>query len=170
MAAAESREEQLVVFRIDHETYGIDIGAVHEIIVWQPVTRVPRAPDFIEGIINLRGNVIPVIDLRRRFGLPPGERGRQTRIVVVEIGGVMVGLVVDGVSEVMRIPASAVEPPSDVITSVDTEFIRGIARADQRLIILLNPERILHQAERRALEEVPAALSDDGGAPAREAS
>lgn len=168
--APEAREEQVVVFRVDHEVYGIDIAAVHEIIVWQPVTRVPRAPGFVEGIINLRGSVIPVIDLRRRFGLPPGERGRHTRIVVVEIGRVMVGLVVDGVSEVLRIPAGAIEPPSEVIAGVDTEFIRGIARVDSRLVILLDPERILARDERRSLEEVPAGLPAEGEAPAQEAS
>jgi purine-binding chemotaxis protein CheW len=157
-AAADGREEQLVVFRLAGEHYGLDIGSVQEIIVWQPVTRVPRAPGFVEGIINLRGNVIPVVDLRRRFGLEGAEPGRQTRIMVVEIGSLVVGLVVDGVSEVLRVPASAVEPPSAVISGVDTQFIRGVAKVGERLIILLNPYRILDDREQAALEavEVPA--------------
>ena len=148
------REEQFVVFRLGEETYGLDIGAVQEIIVWQPVTRVPRTPEFMEGIINLRGHVIPVIDLRRRFGLPAEARGRTTRIVVVEIGEMTVGFVVDAVSEVIRIPEDAIEPPSDIIAGVSSEFIRGIARLDQQLIILLNPERILERTEQETLVEV----------------
>lgn len=168
--AVDRQEEQLVLvlFRLAGENYGLDIGCVREIIVWQPVTRVPRTPPFIEGIINLRGNVIPVIDLRRRFSLPAADRDRSTRIVVVEIASVVVGLVVDAVSEVIRLPAGTVEPPSEVL-AVDTTFIRGIARTDQRLIILLNPERILDRTEYEALEagdmaaEAAAAVAPTAG-------
>lgn len=147
----EHREEQLVVFRLGEEHYGLDIGAVQEIIVWQPVTRVPRAPGFVEGIINLRGNVIPVIDLRKRFALAAAAVGPATRIVVVEIGTLVVGLVVDGVSEVLRVPGDRIEPPSAVIAGVDTEFIRGVAKGEERLIILLAPERVLARGEQSSL-------------------
>jgi len=157
--SATRREEQFVVFRLGDETYGLDIGAVQEIIVWQTVTRIPRSPDFMEGIINLRGHVIPVIDLRRRFGLPAEERGRATRIIVVEVGGITVGFVVDAVSEVIRIPETAIESPSDVIAGVDTDFILGIARMDQRLIILLNAKRILEEGEQESLAEVHRGLT-----------
>lgn len=152
--SAESRggnEEQLVVFRLADEYYGVDIGTVQEIIAWQPVTRVPRAPQFVEGIINLRGSVIPVIDLRKRFGLRQAEVGQQTRIVVVEVGELVVGLVVDGVSEVLRVPAERTEQPSAVISGVDTEFIRGVAKTDERLIILLDADRILAMGEQTEL-------------------
>lgn len=167
--AGDRQEEQLVLFRLADEYYGLDIGCVREIIVWQPVTRVPRTPPFIEGVINLRGQIIPVIDLRRRFGLPETERDRSSRIVVVEIASVVTGLVVDAVSEVIRLPTSAIEPPSEVL-AVDAAFIRGIARTDQRLIILLNAERILDHAEQEALAagaaaatEAAAAATGDGG-------
>lgn len=159
----ERQEEQLVVFQLGGERYGLDIGSVQEIIAWQPVTRVPRAPGFVEGVINLRGHVIPVIDLRRRFGLEAAEAGRHTRIVVVELGRRVVGLVVDGVSEVLRVPAEAVEPPSDVIRGVDTEFIRGVAKAGSGLIILLHPDRILDGGEQAALAEASEPAPAAGG-------
>lgn len=162
--AEDRQEEQLVLFRLADEHYGLEIGCVREIIVWQPVTRVPRTPPFIEGVINLRGQIIPVIDLRRRFGLPEAQRDRSSRIVVVEIASVVTGLVVDAVSEVVRLPTSAIEPPSEVL-AVDTAFIRGIARTDQRLIILLNPERILDHAEQEALvSSATAAATAEGTA------
>lgn len=144
-------DEQLVVFRLADEYYGLDIGTVQEIITWQPVTRVPRTPEFVEGIINLRGHVIAVIDLRKRFQVKQSEIGRETRIVVVEIGSLVVGLVVDGVSEVLRVPADRIEPPSTVISGIDTEFLRGVAKTDDRLIILLDADRILEQREQDAL-------------------
>lgn len=149
--AQERHEEQLVVLRLADEYYGLDISTVQEIITWQPVTRVPRTPAFVEGIINLRGNVIPVIDLRKRFMLTRTEVGQQTRIVVVEIGALVVGLVVDGVSEVLRVAGDRIEPPATIISNVDTAFIRGVAKTDQRLIILLAADRILAQAEQNAL-------------------
>lgn len=159
-AKREQREEQLVAFRLGEEYYGLEIGTVQEIITWQPVTRVPRTPAFVEGIINLRGNVIPVIDLRKRFEMPRAELGRETRIVVVELGGRVVGLVVDGVSEVLRVTADKIEPPSSVIAGIDTEFIRAVAKTEERLIILLDPDRILAPREQNALAEGMEAIAD----------
>src|ERR1700682_2246393 len=123
--AAISEERQLVVFQLGAELYGVEISRVHEIIRLQAVTRVPRAPGFVEGVINLRGKVIPVVDLRRRFGLPGTEHTRATRIVVVEIGDQVIGIVVDGVSEVLRVNTSTVEPPSPVVTGIDSEYLLG---------------------------------------------
>src|SRR5437763_16976232 len=108
--AAGGDEQQLVVFELGAELYGVEIARVHEIIRLQAVTRVPRSPAFVEGVINLRGKVIPVVDLRRRFGLPSAEHTRSSRIVVVEIGDQVVGIVVDGVSEVLRVNSATVEP------------------------------------------------------------
>ncbi|HHV61026.1 MAG TPA: chemotaxis protein CheW [Firmicutes bacterium] len=156
-AAAEAVERQLVVFKLGDEDYGIDIGSVREIITVQRITRVPRAPDFIEGIINLRGNVIPVIDLRKRFELPVVEHTRDTRIVVVEIGEHTLGVVVDAVSEVLRIPSDSIEPPSSIVVDVDSQFIEGIARLEERLIILLNMDRLLDKREVDELAEVEEA-------------
>jgi purine-binding chemotaxis protein CheW len=150
--ASSSDERQLVVFQLSAEFYGVEIARVHEIIRLQTVTRVPRAPAFVEGVINLRGKVIPVVDLRRRFGLPTADHTRASRIVVVELGDQVVGVVVDGVSEVLRVNGATVEPPSPVVAGVDSEYIHGIAKLDERLVILLDLDRVLAQNERRALE------------------
>jgi purine-binding chemotaxis protein CheW len=147
----QSSEDQVVVFRLGNEVYGVDIAVVREIIRMQPVTKVPGAPAFVEGVINLRGKVIPVIDLRKRFGLSASEYTKHSRISVVEIDQRAIGLIVDAVAEVLRIPTSAVEPPSGFITSVDSSYLRGIAKLDQRLIILLNLDHILTRVETGAL-------------------
>ncbi len=145
-------EKQLVVFQLAAELYGVEISRVHEIIRLQSVTRVPRAPAFVEGVINLRGKVIPVVDLGRRFGLPLGEHSRASRIVVVEIGDQVVGIIVDAVSEVLRVNTSIVEPPSPVVAGIDSEYLEGIAKLPDRLVILLDLDRVLAKEERRALE------------------
>ena len=145
-------ERQLVVFQLGAELYGVEIARVHEIIRLQSVTRVPRSPSFVEGVINLRGKVIPVVDLRRRFGLPTAEHTRASRIVVVEIGDQVVGIVVDGVSEVLRVSQMTVEPPSPVVAGIDSEYLHGIAKLPDRLVILLDLDKILAKEERRALE------------------
>jgi purine-binding chemotaxis protein CheW len=156
--ASQQGDIQLVVFRLAEECYALDIGTVQEIIAWQPVTRVPRTEAFVEGLINLRGNVIPVVDLRKRFGLPVTEVGRETRVVVVEIGNIVVGLVVDGVSEVLRVPQSNIEP-TVALSGVDAQFIRGVAKTDKRLIILLDVDRLLVSVE----QEVLVAATTDSG-------
>ena len=136
-------EQQLVVFTLSEESYGVDIGVVEEIIRMQHITRVPRAPEYVVGVTNLRGRVIPVIDLRHRFGLSREDDTAATRIVVVEIGRHTIGMVVDGVSEVLRISESSVELPSSVVTTVDSDYLRGIAKIEERLVILLDLEKIL---------------------------
>ena len=141
-------EQQLVVFDLALEAYGVDIGAVREIIRMQDITEVPRTPEFVEGIINLRGKVIPVVDLRKRFGLPVSERTKDNRIVVVDIGGQDIGVIVDAVAEVLRVAADAVEPPSVVITSAESVYLLGIAKLEDRLIILLDLERVLSVQEK----------------------
>ena len=150
--AASGEERQLVVFQLGAELYGVDIARVHEIIRLQSITRVPRAPSFVEGVINLRGKVIPVVDLRRRFGLPTSEHTRATRTVVVEIGDQVVGIIVDSVSEVLRVSTSTIEPPSPVVAGIDSEYLHGIAKLPERLVILLDLDRVLAREERRAIE------------------
>ena len=146
-------EMQLVVFDLASEGYGVDIGAVREIIRLQDITRVPRTPSFVEGVITLRGKVIPVIDLRKRFGLPVSEQNTENRIVVVDIGGQDIGVVVDAVAEVLRISTGSVEPPSSVITGADSEYLLGIAKLEDRLIILLDLERVLSEEEKIVLSD-----------------
>ncbi len=150
--AGGSDERQLVVFQLAAELYGVEISRVHEIIRLQSVTRVPRAPAFVEGVINLRGKVIPVVDLRRRFSLPLSENTRASRIVVVEIGDQVVGIIVDAVSEVLRVNTGVIEPPSPVVAGIDSEYLEGIAKLTDRLVILLDLDRVLAKEERRALE------------------
>lgn len=136
-------EQQLVVFDVGEETFGIDISKVQEIIRIQAITQVPGAPGFVEGVINLRGKIIPVVDLHQRFGLAPSQNSQSSRIVVVESDGNVLGMVVDAVSEVERIPLSCVEPPSAIVAGVDSDFIKGIAKLDSRLIILLDLDKLL---------------------------
>jgi purine-binding chemotaxis protein CheW len=151
--AASVDEHQLVVFQLGAELYGVEISRVHEIIRQQAVTRVPRSPDFVEGVINLRGKVISVINLRRRFGLPAAEHTRASRIVVVDINEQVIGMVVDGVSEVLRVNGAIIEPPSPAVAGIDSEYLQGIAKLPERLVILLDLDRVLTRDERRALEE-----------------
>ncbi len=154
-------ERQLVVFSLANEHYGVDIGTVEGIVNMLPITAVPDAPEFIDGVTNLRGEVLPVMDLRKRFGLQVREATKETRIVVVEMEGSKVGMVVDSVSEVLRVDEEAIEPPSPVMTSVDSAFITGIAKIDDRLVILVNLAKLLStgelvQAEALQAEPVPA--------------
>lgn len=136
--AAQS-ERQLVVFDLASEAYGVDIGAVREIIRMQDITEIPRTPGFVEGVINLRGKVIPVVDLRKKFELPvPEEQTKDKRIVVVDIGGQDIGVIVDSVTEVLRIPTDSVAPPSPVITRANSAYLLGIVKLESRLIILLD--------------------------------
>lgn len=143
---------QVVSFKLGAEEYGVDIAQVQEINRMVAVTHVPRAPEFMEGVINLRGQLIPIIDLRSRFGMPRAEHTKNTRIVVTEIGAKRVGMVVDSVSEVLRLATDQIEDAPEMITGVDTEYIRGVGKIEDRLIILLDLARVISGAERRELE------------------
>ena len=145
---------QLVSFKLGEEEFGVDILQVQEIIRMQNITRVPNAPHFVEGVINLRGKVIPVIDLRKRFDLGDHERDKNTRIVVVKIDDVVVGLIVDEVSEVLRIPADTVEPPPPIVAGIESDFIRGVGKLEGRLLILLDLNRILSKEEQYSLQQM----------------
>lgn len=142
---------QLVTFRLGKEEFSLDILQVQEIIRHMELTRVPKTPDFVEGVINLRGKVIPVLDLRRRFGLGTDERTNDTRIIVVEVDNKTVGLKVDAVSEVLRLPADRVEAPPEIVTGVESEYIKGVGKLDGRLLILLDVEKVLSKNEKDAL-------------------
>jgi purine-binding chemotaxis protein CheW len=141
---------QIVSFKVGDEEFGLDILTVQEIIRLQDLTRVPNSPDFVDGVINLRGKVIPVIALRKRFGLPEQDHDKQTRIVVLEVKSIVVGLIVDSVSEVLRIPASAVVPPPRLGT-IEQEFVAGVGKLEDRLLILLDVHRIVSAPNPRTL-------------------
>ena len=136
-------EKELVLFELGKEIYGVDISVVYEIIRMQPITRVPKAPFFVEGVINLRGKVIPIVDMRKRFGLPRAEQNKDNRIMVLESGGQNIGVIIDAVTEVLRIPSDSIEPPSDIIVSAASDYLLGIAKHDKTMIILLDMERVL---------------------------
>ncbi len=152
-------EHQLVVFELANEQYGVDIAMVEGIIKMQQITVVPHAPSFVEGVTNLRGSVLPVIDLRKRFNLPQEETTKNSRIIHIAIDNVKVGMIVDAVSEVLRVSEEAVEPTPPIVTTVDSAFITGIAKLEGRLIILLDLGKVLslnEQEKLAALAAVPA--------------
>lgn len=150
---ASQRDEilQLVTFRLGAEEFGVDIHALQEIIRMQTITRVPKAPPFVEGVINLRGQVIPVIDLRKRIGMPAATHDKSTRIMVVQLTRKTVGFVVDAVGEVKRIPSRTVEPPPPIVAGIESEYIQGVGKLDDRLLILLDLNKLLSEQEKAAL-------------------
>jgi purine-binding chemotaxis protein CheW len=152
----ESMEQQIVVFELANEHYGLDISTVEGIIKMQSITKMPQAPNYVEGITNLRGSVVPVMDLRRRFGLATQERTKDTRIVVVYINSVKVGMIVDGVSQVLRIQDDTIEPPPPMVTTINSAFIKGIAKLDNQLVILLDLTKVLSIEEKAELVGMPA--------------
>jgi purine-binding chemotaxis protein CheW len=152
---AVERELQLVAFRLAKETYGIDIAAINEIIRPQEVTHVPRSAEDLEGIINLRGKIVPIVNLRRRLGLPENEDARDgggtlassRRVIVVNYDGSLVGLEVDSVVGVLRLPETLIEKPAEMVESVDSEFVLGVGKHQDELIILLNVETVLKPSD-----------------------
>ncbi len=146
-------ELQLVTFKLASEEYGLPITKVQEINRLLPITKLPQTPSFMEGIINLRGRIIPVIDLRKRFQLPITEHNDDTRIIVVEINGQTVGVTVDAVTEVVRLSAADVEDPPASI-AVDSRYINGVGKIDDRLIILLDSNQVLTAQEEFAVKQL----------------
>ena len=149
-------EQQLVVFGLGKEEFGIDISQVREIVRLQTITAIPQSLDFVEGIVNLRGQIVPIVDLCKRFRVENTMTAdaSQRRIIVVNMGNQNIGVLVDGVSEILRIPDDSIEPtPPIVASSVSSDFIRGVAKVENRLIIMLDLERIFTFEEKSALEK-----------------
>ena len=142
---------QLVSFNIGSEEYGVDILKVQEINRMVEITKVPQAPRYVEGVINLRGKVIPIVDLRKRFDLDIKEYDKNTRIVVVDINGTILGMVVDSVSEVLRLPSSTIEPPPEIVTGINAEYIKGVAKLEDRLLIFLDLSKVIDMSELTAI-------------------
>ncbi len=142
---------QLVTFTLGNEEYAVDILKVQEINRMTEVAKVPNSPSYVEGVINLRGRVIPVVNLRSRFGLGEKEMDERSRIMIMDIQGLTIGVVVDAVSEVLRIPSNTVEPAPHMASDIGTEFIRGIAKLDDRLIILIDMDQIIDRPERAGI-------------------
>lgn len=148
---------QLVSFRLAQEEYGVEITKVQEIILMGEITRVPQTPDYIKGLINLRSTVIPIVDLRLRFGLSQEEATDETRIMVVNVAGKTIGIIVDAVSEVLRIAHEQIAPPPPTVAGLGREYLTGLVKLENRLLILLDIDKILGQ------EEMAAATSISGG-------
>ena len=142
---------QLVSFRIGNEEFGVDILNVQEINKMTEITKIPNSPDFVEGVINLRGRVIPVVDLRTRLGLTKKEHDKDTRIIVVEIEKRTIGFIVDAVSEVLRIPATITEAPPELVSGINTDFIKSVGKLDNRLLILIDLNKILTVNEKNEI-------------------
>lgn len=147
------QELQLVTFRLASEEYGLPITKVQEINRLVPVTKLPQTPTFMEGIINLRGRIIPVVDLRKRFQMVVSAHDDDTRIIIVEIKGQVVGLTVDAVTEVIRVNTANIEPPPETV-AVESRYISGVGKIDNRLIILLDIDKILTDQEELTVKKM----------------
>jgi purine-binding chemotaxis protein CheW len=146
---------QLVSFNLAQEEYGVDVLKVREIIRMPTITRVPNTPHYVEGVINLRGKVIPIINMRKRFCLADAEYDKQTRIMVMDVGGELMGFIVDAVSEVIRISSSEIQPSPAVVTSgVDQECIAGVINQAERLLVLLELEKMFTQDEHQLFKNL----------------
>lgn len=149
------QELQLVIFRLAKEEYGLPITKVQEINRLVPITKLPQTPVFMEGIINLRGRIIPVVDLRKRFQLEVSDYNDDSRIIIVEVNGQTVGVIVDAVAEVVRLAAASVEPPPPSFI-LDAKYIQGVGKLDGRLLILLEIDQILTSQETIVLKQLNA--------------
>ncbi len=145
---------QLVSFRLAQEEYGIEITKVQEIILMGEITRVPQTPDFIQGLINLRNTVIPIVDLRLRFGVSQEETTDETRIMVINVGGKTIGIIVDAVNEVLRILNDQISPPPPTVVGLGQDYLTGLVKLEQRLLILLDIDKILGDEEAAAVDSV----------------
>ena len=148
------KDIQLVGFRIGRETFGIPIGLVREIVRMMEITVVPDAPDYVEGVINLRGRIIPVIDLRKRFREPGIAPDKRNRILVAEVEGRFVGLIVDAASEVLKLARGEIEPPPELLQENDLSYVTGLGKRNGKLIILVDVEKILSRGELGRLSEL----------------
>jgi purine-binding chemotaxis protein CheW len=144
-------EKQLVIFELGAENFGIEIALVEGINKMLEITRIPKSPEYLLGIINLRGSVLPVIDLQKRFGMTETKETNETRIMVANMDGVKIGMVVSAVSEVLTIDDSVIEPPPPMVSNVNSEFIIGVAKIDKGLVILLDLSKVLTIDEKKQI-------------------
>lgn len=154
-----SNDLHIVGFRVGTETFGVPITCVHEIVRVPDITSVPDSPAFVEGVINLRGKIVSVVDLRKRFGATNIDPHKKNRVIVVESEGKLVGLIVDAASEVLRIPNADIEPPPTVLQNSESSYVTGVGKFQNRLIILVDLKRVLQRGELRKLSEVGEAVS-----------
>lgn len=149
--AVQAEMLQLVTFKLKGQKYAVNILKVQEIDNMKEITPIPNSPPFLEGAVNLRGKVIPVLNLAKKFGFPLSDIKESAKIVIMDIRSIIMGVIVDSVSDVLRIPGDVVEPPPPVSLNVSTEFILGIAKLQEGLIILLDMDKLLDEAEHEAV-------------------
>ena len=157
-----TKDLHLVGFRIGRETFGVPINLVHEIVRVPDITSVPDAPDFIEGVINLRGKIISIVDLRKRFGEQQIIANKKNSIVVGEVVSRMVGLIVDAASEVLKLTAEEIEPPPSTFEEGELNYVTGVGKLRDRLIILIELNKILQRGELRRVGDAAAAAESFG--------
>ncbi len=145
---------QLVSFKLGKEEFGVDILQVQEINKMIEITQIPNSPEFVEGIVNLRGRLIPIVDLRKRLNLPYKEHDNTTRIIIVDVKGVIVGFIVDEVNEVLRISETIMEDPPVIVSNIEAEYITAVAKLENRLLIMLDLEKVLSVKEQKQLAEI----------------
>jgi purine-binding chemotaxis protein CheW len=150
---------QIVSFRLADEEYGIEITKIQEIILMGEITRVPQTPPYVKGLINLRSNVIPILDLRLRFSLPEGAASDDTRIMVVNVKGKTIGLIVDAVSEVLRVSQEQIAPPPPTVAGLGRDYLIGLAKLENRLLILLDIDKIMLQEHAEQMDTATAIAS-----------
>lgn len=155
---------QYLSFRLADEEYALEILSVREIRGWQRVTRIPHAPPFVLGVLNLRGAVVPVMDLRRRFGLPDAEYTSTTVTIIVAVGQRLFGIVVDAVSDVLDVAAAQLRPPPDFGSAIDTAYIKGLTAQGDRMVMLLDADRLLATEDWSIAQEAGTALLSDAQA------
>lgn len=143
MSADIEKKQKVIVFQLNEEEYAVPVEQVSFIERMEPITRVPRVATFVKGVINLRGIVTPIIDLRNRFGMPEASHTETTRIIIIHLEEVEVGLIVDAANDVIDIPVNIIEPAPEVIGAMNVDYIEGVAKLDDRLLLLLNIQKVL---------------------------
>jgi purine-binding chemotaxis protein CheW len=160
LTRSEALQSQYLTVNLAHEEYGIEILSVREIRGWTPVTRIPQSPHYVLGVLNLRGTIVPVIDLRLRFGLAREEYDATTVTVIITVSGRQFGVVVDAVSDVLDVAGDALRPVPDMGTTVDTEYLKGLTSIGDRMVLLLDADKLLQPQDAQMLEAALNAAND----------
>ena len=153
-----SKTQQIVGFRVGNENFGVPIGVVREIVRMMDITEIPDSPSYIEGVINLRGKIIPVVDLRKRFA-EPVQSNRRNRIMVAELDGHLVGLVVDAANEVLKVNPELIEPPPSLFEQGELNYVTGVGKLGGRLVILIDLAKIMQRGELRRISDFAEAAA-----------